>query len=77
MKTTATETTFSCGHNEITGGNLADPTGILCDLRVYRTDSGLCTMCREPEKYKAMREWKPSLDSPLEKAALSRRSNEL
>lgn len=70
MKTTAIETTFNCGHMEITGGNLADPTFICADFRSYVNDPGLCAMCANPEKYKAMLEWKPSGDSPLEKAAL-------
>lgn len=60
MKTTATETTFSCGHTEIKGGNLADPTAIYADLSLYVNDLGLCTTCSDPEKYKYMLEWKDS-----------------
>lgn len=69
VPTTATETIFACGHTEIHGGNLADPTFIYADLRVYRQDAGLCAVCRDPDKYLAMRAWKPSGESPLEKEA--------
>lgn len=59
IKTTATETTYSCGHVEVTSdiATLADPMGFLADLRIYVTSSSLCTMCREPEKFKTMLEW--------------------
>ncbi len=39
---------FSCGHSEVHGGNLADPTGQYALQRFHRTDTGLCYTCQHP-----------------------------
>lgn len=43
-----TDVTFSCGHIEILGGNVADPIGILARQRLSRGDAGLCYRCSNP-----------------------------
>lgn len=45
------ETTYSCGHQEVRGGTIADPGGLLTDVRMYYKNSGVCSVCDNPGKY--------------------------
>jgi hypothetical protein len=51
----STETKFSCGHIEVSGGcSAADPTAIyseMAGLKTFVKSEALCTVCTNPQKF--------------------------
>jgi hypothetical protein len=57
----AVRTSFSCGHHETVGGNVADPSAIYAEMAgkmEFRTSPEICSICKDPVKYAEIINWR-------------------